>query len=189
MANNIKLLNAGEYQQVMNDIIDAGGGSENDRVATLTNDGTDWLGSVFRKNAPTHNHNLSFSGGNENTQFNTSFNYYSQDGLIINSAFKRYSARLNLEHRVKENFKLGVNINTSYTKDDFVPNGFDLNERAGVIYAAINYDPTLPVRADNGRYFLSPNMNIDNPWPLRMARTPFPIVTVRLEPLMLNIIF
>lgn len=173
VANNIKLLNASEYQQVMNDIIDAGGGSENDRVATLTNDGTDWLGSVFRKNAPTHNHNLSFSGGNENTQFNTSFNYYSQDGLIINSAFKRYSARLNLEHRVKENFKLGVNINTSYTKDDFVPNGFDLNERAGVIYAAINYDPTLPVWADNGRYFLSPNMNIDNPLAIANGKDAF----------------
>lgn len=163
VANKIRLLNGDEYRDVMNAIIDAGGGTESNRVPPATNNGTDWLDEAFRNNAPMQNHNLSFSGGSENTQFNTSFNYLSQDGLIINSAYERYSARINLEHQVKDKFRMGINLNTSYNRDDFVPNGFDLNEHAGVMYAAINYDPTLPIRNDNGRYFLSPNMNIDNP--------------------------
>ncbi|TDQ80102.1 SusC/RagA family TonB-linked outer membrane protein [Sphingobacterium yanglingense] len=158
---DIKILSTQQYKDVINGLIDAGEGTSSQRVGNI-DEGTDWLSKMYSKNAPVQNHNLSFSGGNENTKYHTSLNYFGQDGLLINSDNKRYSARVNLEHTTG-NFKLGTNITSSYIKDNYVANGMDLNERAGIIYAAIAYDPTLPIYNADGTYKLSPDMNIDNP--------------------------
>ena len=166
---NIDILSAEEYKSVINGIIDAGGGNNTQRVGELTNS-TDWLDLMYNKNAPIQNHNLSFSGGNDQTKYHTSLNLYDQSGLLINSDNKRYSARVNLE-QVGTNFKLGANMTTSFIKDNYVANGMDLNERAGIIYAAIAYDPTLPIYNPEGGYMLSPDMNIDNPLAIANGKT------------------
>ncbi|MGO1245200.1 TonB-dependent receptor [Sphingobacterium sp. JB170] len=165
----IDILNTEEYQQVINGIIDEGGGTENQRVGQIQNS-TNWLDRMYRKDAPIQNHNLSFSGGNENTKYHTSLNYYDQGGLLVNSDNKRYSARVNLEH-TGSIFKLGANMTSSLIKDNYVANGMDLNERAGIIYAAIAYDPTLPIFNTDGAYMLSPDMNIDNPLAIANGKT------------------
>ena len=163
VANRVEMLGPTDYMNVINAIIDEGGGTEGQRVTGIQHGGTDWLENVYQPDAAIQNHNLSFSGGNERTTFLTSMNYYDQQGVLINSRNKRYAARLNLEHNVQHRFKLGVSLSTSYVRDQYVPNGFDLNERAGVIYAAMNYDPTLSIYDENGVYTLSRDMNIDNP--------------------------
>lgn len=163
VANKIKLLSPQEYMETMNALIDAGAGTPEQKVSGINNGGTNWLEELYNPNAPIQNHNLSFSGGNESTTFLLSLNYFDQEGVLINSNYSRLAARFNLEHRVQQNFRIGMNLSTSYGKDVFLSNGFDLNERAGVLYAAINYDPTLSVRAPSGRYTLSNDMNIDNP--------------------------
>lgn len=163
VAKKVELLGPNDYMNTINAIIDAGGGSDAQRVEGIQDGGTDWLENVYQSDAAIQNHNLSFSGGNERTTFLTSLNYYDQQGVLINSRNKRYSARLNLEHNVQDRFKLGVSLSTSYVRDQYVPNGMDLNERAGVIYAAMNYDPTLSLYDENGVYTLSKDMNIDNP--------------------------
>lgn len=167
--HDLDILNAEEYRTVVNAIIDDGGGNANQRISDLKNT-TDWLGMMYNKNAPIQNHNLSFSGGNEQTKYHTSLNYYNQDGLLINSNNNRYSARLNLEH-AGSIFKLGANMTSSFIKDNYVANGMDLNERAGIIYAAIAYDPTLPIYNETGGYMLSPDMNIDNPLAIANGKT------------------
>lgn len=166
---DIKILSTRQYKDVINGLIDAGEGTASQRIGDIT-EGTDWLAHMYSKNAPIQNHNLSFSGGNENTKYHTSLNYFGQDGLLINSDNKRYSARVNLEHTAG-NFKLGTNITSSYIKDNYVANGMDLNERAGIIYAAIAYDPTLPIYNADGTYKLSPDMNIDNPLAIANGKT------------------
>lgn len=163
VAHKIRMLNPEEYMSTINNIIDEGGGSQSQKVTQISDGGTDWLNQVYKKNAGIQNHNLSFSGGSEKTSFLVSLNYYNQDGILINSNNTRYAARINLEHRASDKFKLGMNLNSSYIKDLYVPNGMDLNERAGIIYAAINYDPTLSIYDSTGKYTLSKDMNIDNP--------------------------
>lgn len=166
---DIKILSTQQYKEVINGLIDAGEGTASQRIGDIT-EGTDWLANMYNKNAPVQNHNLSFSGGNENTKYHTSLNYFGQDGLLLNSDNKRYSARVNLEHSTG-NFKLGTNITSSYIKDNYVANGMDLNERAGIIYAAIAYDPSLPIYNADGTYKLSPDMNIDNPLAIANGKT------------------
>jgi TonB-linked SusC/RagA family outer membrane protein len=167
--NDIDILSARDYQTVMNSLIDAGAGAASLKIGEYGG-GTDWLDLMYNKNAPIQNHNLSFSGGNTSTKYHTSLNYFNQDGLLINSGNKRYSARVNLEHTAK-NFKLGTNITSSYVQDTYVANGMDLNERAGIIFAAIAYEPTLSVFDQNGAYVLSKNMNIDNPLAIANGKT------------------
>lgn len=159
--NDLNLMTAAQYKEVMNSLIDAGAGSATLKIGEYSG-GTDWLQQMYAKNAPIQNHNISFSGGNENTKYHTSLNYFDQDGVLINSGNKRYSARINLEH-TNGNFKVGTNIASSYVNDNYVANGMDLNERAGIIYAAVAYEPTLPIYNADGSYTLSANMNIDNP--------------------------
>ncbi|GAA4780998.1 TonB-dependent receptor [Olivibacter ginsenosidimutans] len=162
VAHKIELLNAPDYMRVMNAIIDAGGGNESQKITDISGTGTNWLDEIYHQQAAIQNHNLSFSGGNEHTTFLASLNYYDQDGILLHSNNKRYTGRINLEHHA-DRFKLGLSLSTSYSKDLYVPNGMDLNERAGIVYAAINYDPTLSIWDDNGKYTLSKDMNIDNP--------------------------
>jgi len=174
VAHKIKLLNAEEYQSSMNAIIDAGGGTASQKVTTIVDGGTDWLSQLYRSDAPIQNHNLSFNGGSENTSYLISLNYFDQDGVLINSGYTRYSGRINLDHKVADKFRVGINLSTSYGKDVYVSNGFDLNERAGILYAGINYDPTLPIyNSTTGRYTLSTDMNIDNPLAIANGKTSF----------------
>ena len=173
VARKIRLLNPMEYMTAMNSIIDAGGGTAAQKVTGISNGGTDWLEQLYHPNAGIQNHNLSFSGGSETTSYLVSLNYFNQDGILINSDYQRIAARINLEHRVGDKFRMGVNISTSYGRDGLLSNGFDLNERAGVMYAAINYDPTLSVRAASGRYTLSNDLNIDNPLAIANGKKSF----------------
>ncbi len=167
--NDIDLLSANDYKAVMNSLIDAGAGNANLKIGEFSG-GTDWLDRMYHKDAPIQNHNLSFSGGNQSTKYHTSLNYFNQDGVLINSGNKRYSARINLEHTNK-NFTFGTNISSSYVADNYVANGMDLNERAGIIYAAIAYEPTLSVYDQENNYVLSKNMNIDNPLAIANGKT------------------
>lgn len=169
LQKDIHILNANQYKTVINELIDAGAGTAAQKVGDFQS-GTDWLGQMYRKGAGVQNHNLSFSGGNENSKYHTSLNYYDQAGLLLNSNNKRYSARVNVEHKGKL-VKVGTNITSAFIQDDYVANGMDLNERAGIIYAAIAYDPTLPVYDASGAYNLSKDMNIDNPFAIANGKT------------------
>lgn len=61
--------------------------------------GTDWQDLVFRK-APMQDHTLTISGGNAKTRFSLAGSLFDQRGIIENSSFKRYSARMNFRHEV-----------------------------------------------------------------------------------------
>lgn len=174
-SNKLDLLSATDYKRVLNDIIDAGGDSEANRVGDIANGGigTDWQDEVTRQNAITHEHQLSFSGGNSKTFYYTSFNYVNQEGIVKNTSFERLGARLNLKSDINEHLKIGMNVTGSYMKDHFVANGFGVNENAGVMYVAYNYDPTIPVKDEEGNYALSPILTLDNPVALQEGMTSY----------------
>lgn len=171
VVNKIDVLTAPEYKDVMNGLIEDGGGIPEQAVGDIPDGGTDWQDEVFRPNAPVQNHNLSFSGGTENTNYFASLNYFDQQGVVISSSFKRYSARLNLDTQFSDKLNVGFNLNTTYSHNDQVPaQSFGVNEDNGALYAAYNFDPTLPVRGANGDYTISPFISIDNPLSLAYGK-------------------
>jgi len=163
VVNRLDVLTPDEYMHVINDLIDGGGGAVSERVTTIQNGGTDWQDMVYHQGAVVQNHNLSFSGGAGQTRYYVGLNHMNQDGVVKNTAFQRYSARINIEHRVKERFNVGLNLSTSYIKDQNIPSGFAINESGGVLYAAYNYDPTIAGYNDDGSYNRSPFMTMDSP--------------------------
>lgn len=70
---------------------------------------TDWQSLIF-KTAPTQNHNLTFSGGNEKTTYNVSLGYVDENGIMRGFNYKRYNARVNLTSKVNDHIKFGTNI-------------------------------------------------------------------------------
>ena len=164
-ARKLELLSAEDYKKVINEIIAEGGDSEESMVGEIANGGkgTDWQDELNNANALVHDHQLSFSGGTKKTSYYISLNYMDQEGIMKNSDFSRYGARINLKSDLSDKFNIGFNATGTYTKDNFIANGFGINEWAGPLYAAYNFDPTLPVFDDNGDYALSPLLTVDNP--------------------------
>ena len=169
------VLNAHEYMTIMNEMQINDGNAPRYSAADIANNmvDTDWQDEVTQQNAITHEHQLSFSGGNSKTFYYTSFNYVNQEGIVKNTSFERLGARLNLKSDINDNLKIGMNVTGSYMKDHFVANGFGVNDNAGVMYAAYNYDPTVPVRDEEGNFALSPDLQIDNPLALAEGMTSY----------------
>ncbi|WP_461147098.1 SusC/RagA family TonB-linked outer membrane protein [Spirosoma pulveris] len=113
----------------------------------LTN--TDWQDAIFRS-APIQNHTISVSGGKENVKFYVSGNYLDQRGVVINSGFKRYSARANVDVK-SGRLTVGVNLNPTYSYHDLIKaEGPYLGE--GVVGLALQMAPIFPVYNADGSY-------------------------------------
>lgn len=120
----------------------------------LTN--TNWQDEIFR-NALIQDHSVSIGGGAEKSHYYTSVEYFDQDGIIINSNFKRYSGRLNLDTE-KGRFKFGVNFSPSYIKQNKVNADGAYNANGGgVIASALHYAPIWSVYNPDGSYNFSQN--------------------------------
>ena len=162
IANKIDLLKPLEYQQVLNGLIDDGASSSGDFVENFTG-GTDWQDEIFVRNAAMQSHNLSLRGGTDAVNYFVSLNYFNQKGVVMSSGYKRYGARTNLSINPSDKFEFGLTVNANYDYTDDVPTGFGINGESGAIYSALNFDPTLPVKDENGDYVINSALDMDNP--------------------------
>jgi TonB-linked SusC/RagA family outer membrane protein len=107
--------------------------------------GTDWQDVMFRV-APSHNAQLSVSGGTEKTQFLFSGSYLDQQAVLDANYYKRLSLRTNIKHTVSDKFSLGLNLSATTV--------FDRTEgtqgKSDVVSLAIQSDPIFPVYNENG---------------------------------------
>lgn len=74
----------------------------------------DWQDNLFRKGIM-QNYQLSASGGTENVNYFISGNYVNQDGFVIGTGYKIFSARANVETKVNQKLKVGINLAPSYS--------------------------------------------------------------------------
>ncbi|MBN4080802.1 TonB-dependent receptor [Caldithrix abyssi] len=155
IAKKLDLMNASEYKSFGTSIgktVDDGGAN------------TDWQDAVFR-NAKTQNHNIAFSAGTPQTNYRVSVNYLDEQGVILNSQRQRYSARLNVNHKMLDDkLRVGLKVSPSFIKRNNTP----YNQRAGffggVFANVLKMNPTYPVYNPDGTYFEYPNTTtIRNP--------------------------
>jgi TonB-linked SusC/RagA family outer membrane protein len=103
---------------------------------------TDWYAELTR-NAPIMNHDLTFSAGNDNSRFFAGFGYFDQQGIILSSYTKRYSARFNSDFTfLKNRVKIGENFQMSYSPRFGVGN---LNEGSPIQQASYRSQSIIPV--------------------------------------------
>jgi len=153
VTKTLDVLNAAEFAQLENEVF-----KDNfypDPAAM--GEGINWQNLIFQ-NAPMQNHQLTVNGGNEKTQLALSFNYFDQEGIIINSGFERYSVRLNVDHRINERLKIGSSILGSYSVNNGISAGSTDLGNAGVVTgsvlgAALGAPPTLEPYREDGSLF------------------------------------
>lgn len=108
----------------------------------------DWQKEMTRA-ALQQNYNLSIMGGSETTQGVMSVGFLNNDGIIINSNFKRFTANANLHHTIKGFMRTGINLsymhNERYgggnllTYATTIPTMDDVDENGNLINVPIRY--------------------------------------------------
>ncbi|MEJ7739359.1 MAG: TonB-dependent receptor [Chitinophagaceae bacterium] len=118
----------------------------------------DHLDEVLRT-APQQQYQLSATGGSENVKYALSGEFLNQDGIIINTNFKRYSARANIDTKLSEKFTVRMNLNPSFTDktnigglsaDDI---GRDGGRGSDIVYNAIQIPLYYTLLNADGSYF------------------------------------
>ncbi|MEX2566248.1 MAG: TonB-dependent receptor [Cyclobacteriaceae bacterium] len=143
----IEVMDALQYAELVNEAYTNDGlaavyGNEKMSELQANPKGTNWQDEIFRV-APIQNYQLSFSGGDNKTNYSISGNYFDQQGVIRNSDFKRYSGRINVSRNILNNFKIGTSLNISQTNANAVRT--DAGGQQGVVSAALKFNPVLPV--------------------------------------------
>ncbi|WP_243836181.1 SusC/RagA family TonB-linked outer membrane protein [Sphingobacterium paludis] len=123
----------GQYQYLSQSDIDALG------------DGTNWQNEAFRT-APIRNHQLSLTGGGDRIKYFLGANYFDQEGVIVNTDFKRLGFRSNIDARPYERLTIGANLSINRTQAQIAP--------SGIVNSLLIMPPTATVYDADGSYTL-----------------------------------
>ena len=118
-----------------------------------TGEGTDWQKAAFTE-APIQNHNISILSGNEKTRLAFSGNYFNQEGVLINTGFKRYSGRINIDHDFNERLKVTSYVTASQTEAKVAPQAIVPN----LLFSS----PAIPIYDTLGNFVK--NTSTDSPY-------------------------
>jgi TonB-linked SusC/RagA family outer membrane protein len=135
-SNLVQMANATEYANYVSaataQIIDPG---------TIS---TDWYSKILR-NAFMQNHNLSLMGGSEKSKVYLSLGYLTDQGIVLNNKFKRFTVRLNNDLQINKVVSAGVSASYSGSNDHNVNLG-------GAYNNAYRAAPTIEAQNGEGKY-------------------------------------
>ncbi len=152
LTKTLDMINASEYRTLLNEARTNTGLTPTYTQAQIDNPtaNVNWLDEILKDNSNVSNVQLSVtSGGDQKTIYYASLNYYNQDGALIEGSFKRYSIRLNAEHKVNSFIKLGTNI--SLSKSDRAETPED-NSIFSPFPRAVIARPDQPIYNTNGTF-------------------------------------
>ena len=159
-SKKLDFMNASQWRSFANMVAD--NSSAYDRAAenvTPSNPdySQDWQ-DIYYRNASMWNLSAGISGGGEHSTFSTSIGYTKQEGIVIQSDYEKYNARINGTYK-KGRFSINESLSLAHTNKKAMPT---------VRYIEI---PTIPVYDAYGRYISTPkelgysttNSDITNP--------------------------
>jgi len=162
VVKKLKVLNGKQFADVFNQaLVNAGEDPAYDVDTVTTN--TNWQDLLY-KNAPVRNYQLSIQGGTDKSKYYISGAYFDQDGIIRNSGFKRYSAKINFDQQVTDQFKIGTSLNMANTINNRSTRSEMALSNSGVVLGALEQIPTIPIYNADGTYALNPFSQSDNPF-------------------------
>lgn len=125
------------------------------QIDNFVGEGTDWMKEVTRTGV-VNEHNLSVTAGGKSTKTLFSLSYYNHQGLVKNNSMNRITGRLNVDQDFGKYIKGGINSSFSQIKYNDVPTGDSRQEKSAVLYSAMTFIPTVPVRDANGDFSVNP---------------------------------
>ncbi|QKG53603.1 SusC/RagA family TonB-linked outer membrane protein [Hymenobacter sp. BRD67] len=155
-----QFLNASQYNQLLGEsLINAGYSTTKTLPGDFSNYfgldynspyDTNWSNQAFRNQghyrpfgdaANVSQYDFSASGGDAKTRFYLSGTFNDQKGIIVGNRFRRGSLRLNLDHSIRDNLKVGINTSLARTVNDRVAGDNDFSNPLQLNALA----PTQPV--------------------------------------------
>jgi len=135
------------HQNALSDVYDPTGKRPEFAHPELLGKGTDWQDAIYETGIMTSNQ-LSFSGGKDGVNYYLSGGVLNQDGIVIESAFKRYNFRANIDAKVNKFIKVGVNVSGAITDEKLTLNG----QFNGVVATSLLATPDVAVRELSGAF-------------------------------------
>ena len=159
-----EFMNARDFMQEQNRVFDELGRGDEKRytqaqIDAFVGDGTDWMDEVTRMGL-VQEHNVSVTGGADRTKYLVSLSYYDNKGIARNNDMNRLTGRINLDQEFNKWVKAGVSTSFAQVKYNDVPLGDSRQDNAALIYSAMTFIPTVPVRDENGDYSVNPIRDI-----------------------------
>jgi TonB-linked SusC/RagA family outer membrane protein len=147
------MVNTAEYIDIYNEAAVADDRDVISPEIAATFADVDHLESIFQT-APVQSHQVSISGGDKKSQYLISGDYFNQDGIILNSFFKRYSFKANVNTNLSKRFRININTNFANTIRNIISNSGDgaSSDKGSVVRYAFFRTPGTPIYKDNGEY-------------------------------------
>lgn len=110
--NNWSLMNTAERIAYEKEV-GLGKGKDYDKLGMID---TNWFEEVFNPAALLQSYEVQVNGATDKNRYYVSGNFFDQEGVAIESGFKRYNVRANFEAQAKQWLKLGTNIMMTHEK-------------------------------------------------------------------------
>jgi TonB-linked SusC/RagA family outer membrane protein len=126
-----------------------------------TKKSTDWYTPVIKNSVPQQQHNLSATGGNENTNYFLSLGYTAQDGFLRSGDlnYKRYNVRSNVTSKVTKDLTVDLNISGIFDQKHQ-----PYQDAWWIIRSFWRQNPLDPIYANNNpAYLFQPSVDGTNP--------------------------
>ncbi len=121
----------------------------NNQITLINPEGTNWWQEMSRT-AMVNNHNLSISGGGENSTFMISGGFLGQEGVLKHTYFNRGSIRANSTFKVSDKIRLGQNLMFTNTGGVGIGSSGGSNNEQGIIGSLLKANPLVSVRDIKG---------------------------------------
>ncbi|AXY77440.1 SusC/RagA family TonB-linked outer membrane protein [Paraflavitalea soli] len=101
----------------------------------------DYEKDIYGETGLTRNTSVSVTGGTDKTSFYFSASQKNEDGIVKNTGFRSNSLRLNVDHRISDNIKIGISTNYINSSAD---RGITNNDNNSVSYGvALSSTPSF----------------------------------------------
>ncbi len=149
---HLDVMNLPQYAQMVKEYHALAGGTTPGEFLdpSLLGPGTDWQSELFN-NAAMNKHQLSLSGGSNNTTFYASGEHLDQQGVAEGSGFKRYGFRLNLDNKPRDWATFGVNLSFNQTNETLTTTNYG-DAASPLIANALRLTPQIPVTNLDGSW-------------------------------------
>jgi TonB-linked SusC/RagA family outer membrane protein len=139
--------------------LDPANSANNYLIQQVNKTGTDWYHAMF-KQAPMTNHNITVSGGTDKSNYLFSLGYLNQQGSVIETYLKRYSARINTSFKLKDNIRIGENAYVFYKQNPGFSNQGEFSPMAN-LYKMMPIVPVYDIKGNYGGTFAGPELGSD----------------------------
>jgi TonB-linked SusC/RagA family outer membrane protein len=134
------------FSRAASDLIDHTTGKIFSGTSLLWNE--DWLDYATAKRPLRQEYQMNVSGGTVNTNYMFSLGYLNEEGLVKSTSFERFSGRANVDSKVTDWFKTGLNVNFAGNTSNSTTLGTASSSSSAysnVFYSAMLMAPIYPL--------------------------------------------